>query len=65
MIQLVLTSRPQITVTLQAYRIATSALMMARCLSHNTREISDLDCEIESLRPLIEKAETELKNTEA
>lgn len=62
--QLVLASKPQITVTLQAYRIATSALMMARSLSHNPREISDINCEIESIRPLIDQAETVLKNME-
>lgn len=62
--QLVLASKPHITVTLQAYRIATSALMMARNISHNPREIFDIDCEIESIRPLIEQSELVLKNLE-
>ena len=62
--QLVLASKPLVTLTLRAYEISQAALMVAKSVSHCDIEQDALQREIDDLRPLIDHATDVLKNME-
>jgi len=62
--QLVLASKPLVTITLRSYEIAQAALMVAKSVSHCDIEQDALQREIDDLRPLIDQATDVLKNME-
>ena len=62
--QLVLASKPLVTITLRSYEIATAALMLSKLVTHCDIEKDNLQREIDTLVPLINQAETVLKNME-
>ena len=64
MMQLVLASKPLVTITLRSYEIAQAALMVAKSVSHCDIEQDALQREIDDLRPLIDQAIDVLKNME-
>jgi len=62
--QLVLASKPLVTITLRSYEIAQASLMVAKSISHCEIEQDALQSEIDALNPLIEQAADVLKNME-
>lgn len=62
--QLVIGSKPLVTITLRSYEISTAALMLSKSITSCDLERDNLQREIDTLKPLIDQATDVLKNME-